>query len=177
MNKHHFIIAVLFLISVTFTQSASCEQRQSRYVTLKYSSQETLRTFDDHVTLNGALSRMMRRNTVTIEDEVLAKTDIIVEKAETVLDMFPKNLHFTLILLPTAEDISRTYYQKYQKNVNYLSYYSISEKTVYISVDDANLHILAHEIGHAIVDHFFDVRPPYTIHELMAQFTEKHITD
>jgi predicted metalloprotease len=61
--------------------------------------------------------------------------------------------------------------------VNYLAFYSLSKKTIWISVDDANLHVLAHEIGHAVVDHYFKVRPPYNIHELMAQFVEKHITD
>ena len=177
MRKTFSIIAGLIFITISFVPPVSCEQRESRYVTLKYSSKEILRTFNDHLSLGSSLSRMMRKNTVTIEDEVLAKTDIIVEKAETVLEMFPSNLHFTLILLPASEDISRVFNQKYNKNVNYLSFYSLSEKTIYISVDDANLSILAHEIGHAIVDRFFNVRPPYNIHELMAQFTEKHITD
>ncbi len=36
---------------------------------------------------------------------------------------------------------------------------------------------MAHEIGHAIVDHYFKVRPPYNVHELMAQFVEKRISD
>lgn len=177
MNKIFFIIAGLFLFTTSFAPPASCEQRQSRYVTLKYSSRETLREFNEQLSLSSSLGRMMRKNTVTVEDEVLAKTDIIVEKAESVLDMFPNNLHITIILLPTSADIARIFHQKYKKNVNYLAFYSLSEKTIYISVDDTNLHVLAHEIGHAIVDHFFDVRPPYNIHELMAQFTEKHITD
>ena len=177
MHKTLFIIAGLLFITITFPPPVSCEQRESRSVTLKYSGKEILRTFNDHLSLSGSLGRMMRKNTVTVEDEVLAKTDLIVEKAETVLEMFPDNMHFALILMPTSEDISKVFYQKYNKNVNYLSFYSLSEKTIYISVDDANLSILAHEIGHAIVDRFFNVRPPYNIHELMAQFTEKHITD
>jgi hypothetical protein len=177
MNRILFIIAGLFLFISTIAPPASCEQRQSRYVTLNYSNKEILRTFNEQLTIGGSLSRMMRKNTVTIEDEVLAKTDIIVEKAETVLDMFPDNLHMTIILLPNSDDISKVFYEKYHKNVNYLSFYSLSEKTIYISVIDTNLHVLAHEMGHAIVDHFFNVRPPYNIHELMAQFTEKHITD
>jgi hypothetical protein len=177
MHKTFFVIAGLICITISSAPPVFCEQRESRYVTLKYSSKEMLRAFNDHLSLGGSLGRMMKKNTVTVEEEVLAKTDIIVEKAETVLEMFPNNLHFILILLPASEDISRVFYQKYNKNVNYLSFYSLSEKTIYISVDDTNLSILAHEIGHVIVDRFFDVRPPYTIHELMAQFTEKHITD
>jgi hypothetical protein len=177
MNKISVIIAGLFLFISSLAPPAFCEQRQSRYVTLQYSSKEILREFNSQLSLSGSLSRMMRRNTVTIEDEAMAKVDIVVEKAETVLDMFPNNLHMTIVLLPTSADIAKVFFQKYRKNVNYLSFYSLSEKTIYISVDDTNLQVLAHEIGHAIVDHFFNVRPPYNIHELMAQFTEKHITD
>jgi hypothetical protein len=177
MNKTLFIITGLILFTTSFALPAFCESREGRYFTLQYSGREIIRKFDDQIDLSGSLSRMMRKNTVTVEDEVVGKTEAIVEKAEMVLDMLPDNFHFNLVLLPRQEDIARVFFQKYHKNVNYLSYYSLSEKTIYISVDDVNLHILAHEIGHAIVDHFFKNRPPYTIHELMAQFTEKHITD
>jgi Zn-dependent membrane protease YugP len=44
-------------------------------------------------------------------------------------------------------------------------------------VKDTKLRVVAHEVGHAIVDQYFMVRSPYNIHELLAQFTEKHITD
>jgi len=33
-------------------------------------------------------------------------------------------------------------------------------------------------VGHAVADQYFNVkRPPYKIHELMAQFAERHVTD
>ncbi len=177
MNKISIIIAGFLLLFCFFTPPAYCTQIQSRYVTLKYSGKDLLRSFDDQIYLGSNLSSMMPKNTVTLEDEVLAKVDLVVEKAETVLDMFPNNMHFTLILVADSDDVSKVYNQMYHKNVNYLSFYSLSQKTIWMSVDDANLHVLAHEIGHAIVDHYFKVRPPYNIHELMAQFVEKHITD
>ncbi len=86
---------------------------------------------------------MRRNNIVTVEDQVFAKIDIVIEKAEVILDMFPDNLHTTVTLLPDSGDVSRMYSSKYGKKV----------------------------------DHIIEVRPPNTIHELIAQFTEKHITD
>jgi hypothetical protein len=177
MNKISIIIAGILVFFLGAAPPAHCQQGQGKYVTLKYGSQEVLRSFDDQIYLGRSLRSMMQKNTVTVQDEVLAKVDLVVEKAETVLDMFPNKLHFTLILLPDSDGVSRVFYQNYHKRVNYLSFYSLSQKAIYISVDDANIHILAHEIGHAIVDHYFKVRPPYNIHELMAQFVEKHITD
>ena len=128
--------------------------------------------------LNRKLSRHIRKkNIVTLEDEVRAKLDFVVEKVEVVLDMFPDNLHFTLVLLPSAREVSGIYKKYYGKKVNHIAFYSLSKKTIYISVDDTKLQVLAHEIGHMVADHYFTVRPPYTIHELMAQFAEKHVTD
>lgn len=151
---------------------------KSRYITLLYSSKEQLDSFNEQVELSRNLDQFVRKkNILTVEDEVLAKLDTILEKAETVLDMFPDKLHIRIVLLNSADEVARVYKEKYGKNVNHIAYYSLSEDTIYVSIDDARLHVLAHEMGHAIVDHYFDVRPPYNIHELMAQFTEKHITD
>lgn len=156
----------------------SAKEAKSRYITLIYSSQEQLDEFNDNVDLSGKLGQAVRKkNVVTVEDEVLAKLDAIMEKAETVLDMFPNNLHIRVVLLDSVDAVSRVYKQKYGKDVDHIAYYSLSEDTIYFSVDNARLRVVAHEMGHAIVDHYFDVRPPYNIHELMAQFTEKHITD
>jgi hypothetical protein len=177
MNKTSIIIAGFFLSFCLLVSPAHCTQIKSRYVTLKYASKDLLRSFDNQIYLGSNLGSMMPKNTVTTEDEVLAKIDLVVEKAETILNMFPNNMHFTLILEANSDDVSKVYYQLYHKKVNYLAFYSLSKKTIWISVDDANLHVLAHEIGHAVVDHYFKVRPPYNIHELMAQFVEKHITD
>lgn len=119
----------------------------------------------------------MRQNMLTVADEVRAKVDIIVEKVQIVLDMFPDYYRVHLVLLPDDDDVARVYQKKYGKSVDHIAYYSLSEKTIYISVDDVQIRVLAHEIGHSVVDHYFEVRPPYNIHELMAQFAEKHVTD
>ena len=143
-----------------------------------YAGQQQLDDFNDQVELSRKLDQFLRKkNILTVEDEVLAKIDTIFEKAETVLDMFPDNLHIRIVLLDSADDVARIFKEKYGKDANHIAYYSLSEDTIYISVDNARLEVLAHEMGHAIVDHYFDVRPPYNIHELMAQFTEKHISD
>jgi hypothetical protein len=145
---------------------------------LQYSSQDLLVGFNEHIQLGNKLDAFARViNIVTVEDEVLAKVDMIVEKAEIVLEMFPDQLHINLVLLEEADDVARVFKEKYGKDADHIAFYSLSEDAIYISVDNAELKVLAHEIGHAIVDHYFKVRPPYNVHELMAQFVEKRIVD
>ena len=153
-------------------------QAQSRYITLRYSSAEVLREFNDQLDLTSKLNQYIRKkNVVTVEDECLAKLDVVIEKAQAVLDMFPEKMHITVVLLRSQQDVSAMFMQKYGKQAKHIAYYSLSEDTIYASVEDASLRVIAHEMGHAIIDHYFQERPPYHIHELMAQFTEKHITD
>jgi hypothetical protein len=178
MNRILFLYISLLVFLPLVGQPAFCAERSSRYVTLSYTDKALLRSFNDRLVLGKRLSYHLRKkNLLTVADEVLAKVDLIIEKAEIVLDMFPNNLHIKLVLLPSAKDVARVYQKKYGKSVNHIAYYSLSEKTIYISVRDTKLKVLAHEVGHAVVDRYFKVRPPYNIHELMAQFTEKHITD
>ena len=89
--------------------------------------------------------------------------------------MFPEKFHVHLVLLPSKRAVAKVYMQKYGKKVKHIAYYSLPEKTIYVSIKHANLRVISHEIGHAIVDHYFIVRPPYDIHELMAEFVEEHI--
>ncbi|MFT5726111.1 MAG: hypothetical protein ACI8PB_000229 [Desulforhopalus sp.] len=168
----------MFLILVVLVPVESWAQLQSRYVTVRYSNKQLLHDFNDELVLNRKLRYYLRKkNIVTVQDEVIAKLDVLIEKAEVVLDMFPSNLHITVVLLGKRKDVANMYKSKYGKKANHIAYYSLKEKTIYISVNDTKLRVIAHEIGHAIVDHYFKVRPPYNIHELMAQFTEKHIGD
>ncbi|MDR3088507.1 MAG: hypothetical protein LBU39_01645 [Desulfobulbaceae bacterium] len=171
------LAALLVLGCSLLAPGASALAAQSRYFTVRWSNPELLRDFNDNLMI-GRLGRFIqKKNIVTVEDEVYAKLDVILEKAQLVLDMYPPKMKVTVVLLPDKNAVAAVYQQKYGKEANNIAYYSLSENTVYVSVDDVNLRVIAHELGHAIVNHYFKERPPYQIHELMAQFTEKHITD
>ncbi len=176
-----FLFHVLFILSwlLVGATDVPAQEQKSRYATLVYVDMEALQEFNSNLQLTRTLeSAIQKKNVITVADEVLAKVDIIVEKVQVVLDMFPNNYHIQLVLLPDASQVARAYKQKYGKNVNHIAYYSLSEKTIYISAADTRLRVLAHEIGHSVVDYYFQqVRPPYNIHELMAQFAEQHVSD
>ncbi len=175
-NRAIFIAALTLFLAVGQVVCAFAFERKSRHATLRYGDQQLVRQFNDKVYLSRSLQRILRqKNVVTAEEEAMAKVDIIIEKAMVVLDMFPDNMHIAVVLLPRAADIARVYQENYGRKANYIAYYSLSQKTIYLSVSNVNLEVLAHEVGHAVVDHFFTVRPPYNIHELLAQFTAKNI--
>ena len=177
-NKIHFSYLFLLCTCVIWAVSATAAEVNSRYVTLQYDNKRVLHEFNNKLIVGKKLSSMMRKKNVdTVVDEVLAKADVIVEKTQVVLDMFPDKIHVTLVVLGDEDDVAAKYKERYGKEQANIAFYSLSARTIYISADDTNLRVLAHEMGHAVTDQYFKVRPPYKIHELMAQFAEKHITD
>lgn len=150
---------------------------KTQYSTIVYENEKLLRQFNKEVSL-GSLSYLTRNKTsITAGDETRNKLDAVVERIETILDMFPRELKFKVILLPSDADVQRVYRTKYGKTVNFIAFYSPRDKTVFFSVDDISLDVLAHELTHVILDYYFGVSPPEKIHEVLAQFVEAHLKD
>lgn len=176
-----FLKAVVFIVSLFCTfMVAVCSyggQIESRYATITYDNDSLLKEFNSGVRL-GSLSYLMgNKSNMTVVDEVRNKVDIIAEKIQMVLEMYPKTLKFRVVLLPSAREIRKVYKNIYGREIDFISFYSPGDKAVYISTDDVNLRIFSHETAHAVIDQYFKVSPAVKIHELLAKYAEAHIED
>jgi hypothetical protein len=91
--------------------------------------------------------------------------------------MFPRELKITIVLLSTDDEVQRIYRDKYGRRVDYIAFYSPRDKTIFISVNDISLGVLAHELAHVIIDRYYGIPTPVNIHEILAQYVESHIRD
>ncbi|MBA3014587.1 MAG: hypothetical protein FP815_06485 [Desulfobulbaceae bacterium] len=174
-NPWTTIALLLSLILIQAERNAYGKELQTNYATITYSDDELLNKFNKNITLTRQLRLMMRNKKIfTIQDEVKGKVDIIVEKVETVLEMFPNILQFNLNVLATAGDVQQVYQARYGKRADHIAYYSLKDKTITISTQDASLRVLSHEIGHVVVDHYYKIRTPSKIQEVLAQYAEKY---
>ena len=169
------LLAGLFLaVSVSAADGLELKTRNASVI---YEKEDLLRKFNRNVRL-GSLSYAARnRTSITAEDEVRNKVDVILERVKAVLAMFPGNLNFTIILLHSDTDVQKVYTGKFGKKVDFISFYSPREKIVYISVDDLRLGVLAHELAHVVIDFYYETPTPVKIHEILAQFVESHLED
>jgi hypothetical protein len=170
-------IAVFFLSFLLFSKSACGFERLSTYATIRYESESQLRTFNGNVLLGPLKYLMQGKKSETVADEVANKIDLILEKDQATLAMFPSPLKFTVVLHTDSKGVQNEYMRLYNRKVDYIAFYSPKTNTVFFSVEDANLRVVAHELGHVIVEHYFKISPPPKIHEVLAQFAESHITD
>ncbi len=117
---------------------------------------------------------------ITVGDQVRNKLDPIVEKADMILTMFPGKLKFTILLLDKVTDVRASWKQKYRTRTDYVAFYSRQNKTIYISVNEISLRILAHELAHAIIDQYYCTYNSCTLileneHEVLAHLVELRI--
>jgi hypothetical protein len=162
-------IVAFALMSVWLSGPASgCSggELKTHHVTIVYPSWKYLSQFEEKISA-GNYTR----------DSTAITLDSIIRRVETLLEMFPRDLKFTIVLLPTSKDVQRVYAGKYGRSPDYIAFYSPCDNTVFLSVRDLRVGVLAHELSHVVVDKFFRISPPYKIHELLAQYVETHFDD
>ena len=148
---------------------------QTRFLTIAYNNDKLLYDFSASLRKGGFSSLFGRKNSLTMAENVTKKVDALVEKVAMILDMYPSNLQARIELLPTHSDVQALYRARYKKNTELIAFYSPKEKTIYVSVWDIKTQVLAHELAHAVLDHYFEVDPPVKIHELLAQYVESKL--
>ncbi|MCF6247616.1 MAG: hypothetical protein L3J69_09670 [Desulfobacula sp.] len=155
--------------------AAAFDTLESRYATITFEDIKDLRQFNDELYM-GRLNSQVKRSD-TIEGEVISKINFIVEKVMVVLDMFPAQLRFKIMIHPDARGVQNDFRQIYKISVDYIAFYSPLQNKVFYAADESILRVVTHEIGHVVAESYFTISPPQKIHEVMAQYAEQHITD
>ncbi|ACN15653.1 hypothetical protein HRM2_25590 [Desulforapulum autotrophicum HRM2] len=163
--------------SITPAIDPNIKTIQSRYTTITYSDVKALRKFNNKLYMGNLKYLLKGKKSDTIEDEVKNKIDLIVEKVETVLDMYPATLRFNIVIHGSTRGVQAAYQRIYHRKVNYIAFFSPGEKTVFYSANNAKLRVVTHEIGHVVAENYFAISPPPKIHEVLAQYAEMHIND
>jgi hypothetical protein len=175
----HLILRLILILIFLFSLSSnlSCIEIRTRYTTIIFDDDKYLTRFNKEIRL-GSLSYLLRdKKSITVEDEVKNKLDVIIDRVQDILSMYPKEVSFKIVLLPSSDDVQNTFKNKYKKDVDYIAFYSPKDKTIYISIKDVNLSVLVHEIAHVIVDFYYGIPTPSKIHEVLAHYVETHFSD
>ena len=82
---------------------------------------------------------------------------------------------FKIVLRGNASDVQEHYAAKYPGlRLDSHSYTSRADNACYISVADATLRVVAHELAHAALNQYFATdKVPNKLHELIAQAVEE----
>jgi hypothetical protein len=104
---------------------------KSRYATIIYNEEKDLHRFNEEFYL-GKYSYLLRKDDIAgVSDEVRFKTDLIVERVKSILDMFPENLEFRIAICSSGREIQKAYKLIYGKTTNYSAFYAPEINTVF----------------------------------------------
>jgi hypothetical protein len=173
LNFFFIILACIFLVALDVMSYGY--EIKSHYATINYEKEEYLIKFSEAIAPGSPSYSSSNRRTLTAEEVVIQEIDELIEKVKRLLDLFPEEVKFRIVLLPLNDDVRRIYSARYRTHVDYIAFYALEDKTVFISINDVSIRVLAHELAHVVLDHSFYGCPSVDVQENLARFVETHI--
>jgi len=120
---------------------------------------------------------MKRPSSSAVEEKIAYRMDILFNKAKDVLNMKPRVEKINVMVFKNRRELNNEYYKIFKDKRDIVSFYVFKHNTIYTNESDISDTVMAHEMGHAIVDHYFVMRPPERIREVLSKYVDEHLDD
>ncbi len=124
----------------------------------------------------GLLEKPLR-SAKNIEEEMGYKFDLIFYKVQELLDMRPKDLRVDVRIYRDQDNLDKIYMEIFDAQNKFIAFYVFKINTLFSCEEKISANVLAHEIAHCVVDHYFSVIPPTKVAEMIAQYADAHLRD
>jgi hypothetical protein len=115
-------------------------------------------------------------NSSVLETRLGWKFSAIFRRVQSLMNMYPRRLDKVHVrIYPDFREVWNKL--KFHSHRNAPAVYVVREKTIYISARKCDEYILAHEMAHAVIAHYFVVQPPVNAQEILAMYCDKHLKD
>jgi len=173
----------LFFIQGVFSAFASDElswkETKTRYTILRYQTLEDLIEFSKKINYSPGASGLgwltHGSSSRSLEDRLKAKIDAIFQRVQQILDMRRKIEMVHIDLYQNKGQLSDAFKGLYHKECRLRAWYAFEKHTIYLNLEDLHEGMLAHEMAHAIIDHYFAMRPPSATAEILARYVDSHL--
>lgn len=161
----------------------SWQNLETRYSIIQYETVKDLERFNakidyspDEWGFKNLFSNFKSKDPIA---SIKKKVDAVFEKAQKILGMHGKIKNVVIRIYPNKnrfhEVQNKVAGEKSRIRTRIRAWYIYEQNTIYINNDDVHEGILAHEIAHAIIDHYLTVRPPRATAEILARYVDKHL--
>ena len=93
-----------------------------------------------------------------------------------ILDIHLYSLQISLHIVTNHSELEEVLAQSFDISRHPSSFYHYEKNTIYVSQEKLTLGVLAHEVAHAVVSHYFVVPPPVKVQEVLCGYVEYSIT-
>jgi len=151
---------------------------ETSHTIILYKSTEDLKKFNDAVDYSPAVTDvrwLYLHNANTLEEKIRNKADAIFERVQEILDMRKPMKKVSINLYNSRENLQKAFLYVTKSTTPYRAGYIFEYNTIYLNVTDLHAGMLAHEMAHAIIDHYMTVRPPSATAEILARYVDSHL--
>ena len=153
---------------------------KTRLTTIHYSKPDQLKAFAKK-TQPGALTRAINKIFLAKNDkqptEKLGRhVDWLFQRVQMALEMHKPDTRVHIRLYQNQEEISEVCVKMSGKPTKAPAFYWKETNTIYLQTEKLSIGILAHEMGHAVIDHYFIIPPPSKISEMLCQYVDGQIS-
>ena len=160
----------------SFEEPVEWQRVDSRYCTIWLDPSVDAKKVNQKVKTWMIRPQVFRVHTAdTPEGQLAAKCDTIFRRAQELLDMYPAGVHVTLKVTPKQHAIQSVHAAHYGVGTEAIAFYVFENNTIYATAKDLSTSVLAHEMAHCIIDHYFGIRPPRKVEEMLAMYVDAHL--
>ncbi|MBI9086342.1 MAG: hypothetical protein JEZ11_22265 [Desulfobacterales bacterium] len=110
-----------------------------------------------------------------IQGVLKQKVDALFDRAQEILDMRKRIPRVNIYVYSSTDSLRAAYRELFGGECQLRAWYLFETKTVYLDATDTHEGIVAHEMGHHIIDHFFKARPPSATAEILARYIDANL--
>ncbi len=148
----------------------------SQYTTFLIPPSLVPEVVDRRVDIFGIPSHWVSKRTADdAKERLAAKGDLIFRRVQEVLQMYPKQKRVTIRVEKDPGNLQTAHHARYGRGTRAIAFYVWEENTIYVTAGNLSESVLAHEMAHCIVDHFFGTRPPPNVEELVAVYADENL--
>lgn len=144
---------------------------ESRHFTIYYAPGLDTRELSRRLSL-GAADKILSGG--ALPDDLGGAVDLLFSRVCDILDMQLYSFHGTLKICCDRKQVDDIYGNLFDKPLaaKHHSFYIYDSNTIYLPAEQFNREVLGHEMGHAVISHYFVVPPSIKIQEVLAVFVE-----
>lgn len=176
-----FFVGTLFWAILFYAVSVEAGQTftlKTKHTLLTFNSRADVQKFDDSIqyAAKSSLSELFSsKDQKSLERDLVRKVDLIFEKVQLILDMRKPMRRVRVRIFSNEDELHKAYRKIYGRRANVRGWYVYDFNTVFLNAQDVHEGMLAHELGHAIIDHYLEVRPPRATAEILARYVDKNL--
>ena len=111
------------------------------------------------------------------DEKIAYRLNLLFDRVKAILGMYPAEISFKIKIFKDSQMAYDKFFEITKRKLKVKAFYSRKDKVMYTSESDISDSVIAHEMAHAICDHYFVVKPPVSAEEILARHVDAHLED